>query len=598
MAATASNPTISIDVTSDLDSSSALKTMLSGPESAIFTVFGELEKYAQQAVKQAAAAKATAKLTLSRSASWTTTNGIGFSLTPAANCSISIDVASETLPVAMSIESTQTTNVAAGPTPGKAYVNIELDFSIQGSASGSGTFGGLGIAGQASGSKAARLAFCQPVDESIPTLTAIKTALSQLIFPLDPNCAGKMRPGTIAKVSFDGTFDCEVDVTYGLGDYMVSAPSLAKVQQSLQGVVQITAAPLETNAGATGSVTYSHSDHFALIVNKTDAATAMLYLVRSPENDWGASVGVTVGVTTTDASVSIDPNALQTVVEHVTGNSTLAGQVASAASQPLNNLQTSLNAKLTSLVSDLSGQAGLSVSLSRQKGHTALFAFKVNLAVADLVAKSWSALVGGSVVEALALKGFTLQAGSGVSDNLQRAATIQFQFFDLFSFKSVTDYFSNAYTEFGPDGTIRVFRDLGQKQQNGTERAVAKFRIHFVATATENALRNISQAEVDMYVELSANGSSKVGATLAHAVGLIPANVSVHAAQKAMATYLANKPTGTLNLINIVKRSAYQRLSCTAYNGKKPLPLPHEQDQNNWAAFQHATEALNSPWSK
>ncbi len=405
MAATASNPTISIDVTSDLDSSSVLKTMLSGPESAIFTVFGELEKYAQQAVKQAAAAKATAKLTLSRSASWTTTNGIGFSLTPAANCSISIDVASETLPVAMSIESTQTTNVAAGPTPGKAYVNIELDFSIQGSASGSGTFGGLGIAGQASGSKAARLVFCQPVDESIPTLTAIKTALSQLIFPLDPNCAGKMRPGTIAKVSFDGTFDCEVDVTYGLGDYMVSAPSLAKVQQSLQGVVQITAASLETNAGATGSVTYSHSDHFALIVNKTDAATAMLYLVRSPENDWGASVGVTVGVTTADASVSIDPNALQTVVEHVTGNSTLAGQVASAASQPLNNLQTSLNAKLTSLVSDLSGQAGLTVSLSRQKGHTALFAFKVNLAVADLVAKSWSALVGGSVVEALALKG-------------------------------------------------------------------------------------------------------------------------------------------------------------------------------------------------
>jgi len=84
---------------------SALKTMLSGQQGPIFTVLGELEKYALQPVKQAAAAKATGKLSLRSSASWKTTNGIGFSLTPTANCSISIGTTSEIFPVAMSIES-------------------------------------------------------------------------------------------------------------------------------------------------------------------------------------------------------------------------------------------------------------------------------------------------------------------------------------------------------------------------------------------------------------------------------------------------------------------------------------------------------------
>src|SRR5206468_1064768 len=106
----------------------------------------------------------------------------------------------------------------------------------------------------------------------------------------------------------------------------------------------------------------------------------------------------------------------------------------------------------------------------RQHGHTSLFNFSVNLATADLAKQSWSALVGGSVVEALGFKGFTLEPGCGVADHLKRASTIQFQFFNLFSFQSVTDYFSDAYIEFGPDGTIRVCRDLGQEQEVETKR--------------------------------------------------------------------------------------------------------------------------------
>lgn len=585
---------MSIDVTKDLESLSALKTMLSSREGAIFTLFGELTKYEHSPIQEAAAAGASAKVNLSGTAkaSWKTGNGIAFSLTPQASCSISLANTSTVFAVAMSIESPQTTNIVEGPAANTVYVNIDLDFDIQGSVSGSGTFSGVGVAGKASGSKSATLSFCQPVDATLPTLDALKLAFSGLVFPLDPACARAMQPGSLAKVSFDGAIDCKLEVTYGLGNHKVSAPSVANVQQSLHNVMQITPPTLNINAGAKGSVTYRHADHFSLIVDKTNAASSMLYLVRSSENDVGESVGVTVGVTSTDASVSLDQTALQTTVQHVTGSGSIASAVVSAASQPLNSLQTSLNAKLKSWISDATGQAGLTVSLGQQSGHTALFTFQVNLATADLAEKSWAGLVGGSVVEALQLQGFTLEAGSGVSDSLKRSSTIQFQFFNLFNFSSTSDYFSNAYTEFGADGAIRVFRDLGQEQQNKTKHALTKYRIHFVATATEDALSNVTHANIDLYVELSQSAGAKYAAVLANAIGMLPRAAAVQAAQGAMVSYVAKHPQGTLNLINIIHSSAYRKLTCTPYDGSKPGPLPQEQDQNNWNVFQAATGAL------
>jgi hypothetical protein len=588
-------PTISIDVTKDLESLSALKTMLSSQEDAIFHILGELNKYALQPVSVAAQAQASAKISLSGVAKWSTSNGIGFSLTPTASCAISISTGSTSFDVAMSVDSPQTQKIAASAPPGAVYVNIDLDFDIQGSVSGSGNIGSLGIAGKASGGVTATLSFCQPVDAGTKTLAAIQKALSGLVFPLDPECAEAMVPGSLAKVSFDATFKCEVSATYGLAEHKISAPSLSQMPaslQNLQKVVQVTVPTLDITAGIKGSVNYAHADHFGLIVTKTDSATAFLYLVRSASNDVGASLGVTVGITATDPSVTIDTAALETMVGQVTGSSTVASAVASAAGQPSNQLETSLNAKLKSWVTDATGQTGLTVSLDRQSSHTALFTFKVNLAAADLAAQSWAALVGGSVPQALAIQGFTLQPGSGVADSLKRSSTIQFHFFNLYSFSSTTDYFSNAYTELGPDGTIRVFRDVGQEQHTQTKTALAKFRIHFVATATEDTLHNVNQANVDLYVELSEKGSSKYAGVLSQTVGLIPANPAVHLAQTKMAGYVAANPRGTLTLINIIKSSAYRKLTCSAYQGGKPSALPHEQDQHNWDAFQAATESL------
>jgi hypothetical protein len=595
MSSSASSPSISIDVSKDLTSASALRSMLSSQQGAIFQILGELAKYFAVPIKAAATAKASANVSLTNTASWKTSNGIGFSLTPTAKCSITVDTVSETFAVAMNIESTDsknTRNISAGPTAGIAYVNIDLDFSIQGSVSGSGSFSGVGIAGKASGSAAATLSFCQPVADSLTTLDAIKTAFQQLVFPLDPACTNNMQTGTLAKVAFDGTINCELDVTYGLGDYKVAAPDLTSVQQSLGNLVQLKSPSVEVNVGVKGSITYSHTDHFALIVNKTSDTVAMLYLVRSSEDDAGVSIGITAGVTTTAASVTVDSSKLQSVAQDVTGSTAIGSQVASATSQPINSLQTSLNGKLKNWASDVTGNVGLTVGLSRQKGHTALFVFQVDLTKADLVKQSWGALVGGDVAQALSIQGFTLKPGSGVADSLKRASNIQFQFFNFFSFQKVTDYFSNGYTELGKDGSIRIFRDLGEEQQATTKQALQQFRIYFEATASQSTTGSISQAAVNLRIELSEKGNSKFGTALANVVGFLPGSAAVNAAQEGMTKFVSTAPSGTLDLILVLKSSSYQKLSCSPYNGNKPAPLPQQQDQDNWAAFQSTTEAL------
>lgn len=586
--------TISIDVKKDLESVSALQSMLRSQEGAIFNILGEVAKYGDQPVSEAAKGRASSQVTLSVNASWKTPDGIGFTLTPQASCKIAISDVSTAFPVAMSVDSTQTTNVSAtapANVVNPVYVNIDLDFGIQGSISGSGNINGFGVAGKLSGGETATLSFCQPVDGSTLTLAAIQKAFSRLVFPLDPNCANAMAVGSLVKVSFDGKFNCELDVTYGWGDHKYSAPSLNKIQQSTQIAVQISQASVDLKASAKGSITYAHADHFGLIVRKTDAATATLYLVRSASNDVGASVGVNVGITTTAAEVTVDQSALQSAVGQVTGNNNLATLIAAAATQPVNNLSTSLNAKLKSWASDVTGQVGLTASLDRQTSHTTLFNFKVNLATADLAVHSWSALVSGDVAKALQNQGFTLLPGSGVADSLKRSSTLQFQFFNLYSYKNITDFFNNAHTELGTDGLIHIFGDIGEEQTTTINKVSASFRIHFVATATEDVGNNISQPSVDLYLELSEKNSSKYAKPLIGTIGMLGRPPAVKAAQTAMSNYVAAHPSGTLTLINIIKSSAYQNLTCSLYQGGKP-PVDQIADGNNWAAFQAATRAL------
>jgi hypothetical protein len=573
---------MSIDLMKDLQAASALRAALDDKKSTVFLVIGDLLKYSS--IQEAAKAGASARIGLDTAPSWTV-GPVTFCLTSGATCTIAASPASNTFKVAMSIEDTTKTTLLSATAPaGSVYVNIGLDFDIKGSVSGTGTAGPIGITGKTSGSTELTLTFCQPVSADLTPAEAVKLALSQFVFPVDPKCAESMQPGTIANVNFDGKFNCELDVTYGLASYKVSAPSVAKVQTSLSKVATLLQPSVELQTGVTGCVAYSHDDHFCIVVNKTDDPTAMLYLLRSAEDCWNGSIAVTAKVTAMVGTVTVDPGQLQKAIQLVTAN-----HAVSSGTQPVSDRQTGLSAKLKSWVSDATNQAGLTASLSKQKDHTALFTFKVDVSAPalNLAEASWTALVSGDVFQALQRGGFALQPGSGVCDSLKRAAELQFQFFNLYSIANTTDYFSNAYTEFASDGTIRVFNDQGDEQSLKINSKSDTIRIHFVATANEDTLKNISKAEVDLQIDLAEKASPGAAAVMPKVIGLLPGSSAIDAATSAMIGYVMGHPAGALTLTGIIKPSAYRNLRSSTQSGDQTF------DQSNWNAFRSATKVLN-----
>lgn len=598
MAATVSPTNITIDVNKDLESLSDLKNLFTGQGTAIFAIGSELAQYAGQPI-QAAIKSKPVKLTLQGDPKWKTKTGISFSLTPSASCTIAVSDTSTKFSVVKSVDTTDCVDICAGPTAGVVYINIDLDCDIKGDISGSGKVGGLGISGKASGSASATLSYCHPAKGSTETVAAVKEAFGALFFPFQPDCALNMPVGSIGKVNFDGTINCELDVTYGLGNYKLSAQSFGLTKQGVKvSWDKLTPPSIDIDAGAKASVGYTHSDNFSILVQKIDAATAHLYLLRSAKNETTESVGITVGISATSCSATVDAANLTDTIKHATGSKspTLASDVASYSQ----DIQKDLVTKANKWLSGKKGDAGLTLSLSQQDGRTILFAFNVSLSAASqtLVKDSWEQLVDGDLRQALQIGGFTLLPGSGVADTLKHTCALQLHFFN-FHLASEADYFRNSTTKLGPNGDMQFYFDVGQESQFSINNSTATASIHFVATATEDTkgAGNYQKAEVDLYIELSEKNNSDEATRIASAIGALGVNATVQAAQQRMLAFVAANKSKTLSLVNIFKRAAYQKLSCSPYttdaNHKvHPPALPQQQDQNNWDAFRAMTESL------
>ena len=587
---------ISIDFTQDLESVSDLKSLLSANGSAILQLGKTLDQYAGKAVSEAVGASLGPLTFTATLPSWTA-GPVTFSLTPTATCTITIAAKAEDFEVATKIDDTSTT-IAVQPAPaGMTFVNIDLDFTLTGSASGSGAAYGVTIAGSASGSAATTLSFCQPVPSATLTLDALKLAFSQIVFPTGTGSLGRMQPGSSSRMNFDGSLNLSVSASYGLGPYMLSAASPSSVVSGIQAIqkavpVTITAPTAQISVGATASVTYAHTDHFGLVIEKPDANTALLYLIRSGENDFSESAGITVSVETSAASVALNPAQIQQTVQTVTGSATLASEVGTLVSAPVNNVATAALAKLNTWIADANGTTGLSLTLAQQKGRTALFNYSVTL-TQPAVAQSWDSLLSHNLTDPNNIPGFTLLPGSGVAEQLTRSTTLQFNFFNLYMYTSVTDFFDKTTSELAPDGTIRISYDIGVEELISSNSAGDTMRFHFTGTATEDVLANVSKAEIDLNVEISEHGDPKGAAVLANLLGMLN-QASLQSTITAMGTYAKSNPGGTLGLVAVLKQSAYGKLLFSPFTGGlggKPQ-ASQPQDRSNWDMIYDATLTL------
>jgi hypothetical protein len=399
-----------------------------------------------------------------------------------------------------------------------------------------------------------------------------------------------MATGSSAKMNFDGTLNWELDASYGLGDYKLSASNAAQVQKSIDNVAarNVTLPSAEAKGSITASAKYSHTDHFGIVITKNADNAANLYLVRSAADEFDESLGASFGITVTSPTASVDSAKLQAAVNKLTGVPALSQQIANQVANEGNKLATAGAAKLKSWISDVNGTVGLSVALSQQKSRTALFNFTVVLTQADL-ATTWNNLLSSNVDDVRNIPGFTPMAGSGVSEQADRTSTFQFNFFNFYKFTDKVEYFNNCTAEIGTDGDIHLLCDIGASDTITTNAAVDKFRIHFTGTAVQGDGGGVNNAGMDLNIELSEKGDKGGALIIAQVLSMMNETVklpSIQSAIDAMNLYAHTNP-GTLGLIATLKPSAYARLGYSAYVNNKPS-LNQSQDAWNWDAIHEA----------
>jgi hypothetical protein len=596
MASQASVPVgLTIDVLKDLESTSDFKNLIAQNSNILFQFGSDLAKFAGQPVFTAVGSFSVS-LSLSATLPTWTAGPVTFSLTPTAKCVITVAAQGEDFEAALDIgDTTKTTNVQLPPAAATTYINIDLDFSLAGNASGSGTLEGITISGKAAGSTATTLSFCQPVPSATETMQALKIAFSDIVFPTSPSGAlNRMVVGSSSRMTFDGSLSWELDLSYGLADYNLSAASFGLLQKSFTAAGQsLTPPSAEIKAGVTASVKYSHTDHFGLILTKPDANSARVYLVRAAANESDVSVGISVGIMTTPVSVTADPAQIQSTVQSVTGSSALALTVSNVVTPQLNNFESNLLSGLNSGIKASNGDAGLSVALSNKQNRVVLFNYQVDLTRSVVATQSWNDLLTSNVAEANNISGFTPLPGSGVSQQLSKSTTFQFHFFNLFSFTGSSTFFDNCTAALSPDGSIQITADVGIENLVIQNSSKVDLKVHFSATATEGAAGTFASDSVDLNIEFSEKGSAQAAVLIGSVLSLMN-QPSLNSTIMAMKSYSSAHPTGMLALVATLKSTAYGRLKFSQFiNGIGGIPRKDQSaDELNWNAIHSAAVTL------
>ncbi len=572
----------------DLAETSHLKSLLQGEEKPIFNFGTPLAPLWDKPIKQAPDGTSV-HFSIDKDASWKTGSGVSFGLSGGLDCKLDIVAKGSLVSYQAAIESSDQANLPTGDYAGFVYIRLALKFTISGSVGGAGNVGAIGISGNAKGSSSTSFLFCHRVAESVKFSDALHETLNHLVFPSHPSCAIDLSPYDIAQVTFNGSFDLSVKLSYGFPSIAFSAPGVSSTVASVTNGKALLSLPSgKVDIGAYFSVDYTHADDFTVIVEKVDGTTAFFYLLRAHRDDVGVGVGVKAAVTINkNAQVQIDTGILHTAVSSVAGN-TAAGMVAAQAS----TLEANLNGKLQDWITNQAkGGVALGAAWDRQTQTTMLYKYKVAATAPVVLEAAWFALCAGDVVSAVRRGVLVPQAGSGVQQELDRSFTISFNLFNFFSASEKEMYFNKSAVYITDDGGIRFMSDIGHESDVKVNKILEVWKLHFLATADSKTADAVSSGSVDLYLELSETKNAKEAGYIADSVGLIPPNAEVNQAQQAMAKFLADKPTGTLNMVCVLKPAAYSRLSCSEFVGDTP-PTNQQQDMENWDVFQEATTQL------
>ena len=187
--------------------------------------------------------------------------------------------------------------------------------------------------------------------------------------------------------------------------------------------------------------------------------------------------------------------------------------------------------------------------------------------------------------QAIGVPGVTLEPGTLLERDFEKATALSFHFFDLFRFSDTTQYFEKTKLLYLGDQTLRfqLEDDIGIAQDDGVAGHTGHVELYFSAVMLKANLQDVSNTEVRLHCKLvdSANRDKalQTAAVLEHAgPATSPAGVELQQLAK-------SNPALKVQIEAIVYPAAFARLSVSEYEGSRPSAVPHAADNRNWDVF-------------
>ena len=139
---------------------------------------------------------------------------------------------------------------------------------------------------------------------------------------------------------------------------------------------------------------------------------------------------------------------------------------------------------------------------------------------------------------------------------------------------------------------FHLLANIGRTLETKSVGSMHSLNFYFTADADVRGQSLVSHAEVDLHIDLTAQGDPKAAGTIATMLSAIEGGPVADALAHGMHTFAMNAKKGTAQLKITIPATAYAKINCDAYSNGKPATASSYNDMQNWNAFAQAADDL------
>ena len=129
--------------------------------------------------------------------------------------------------------------------------------------------------------------------------------------------------------------------------------------------------------------------------------------------------------------------------------------------------------------------------------------------------RAWESAYNGDLLAALQTGAVTLDPGSGLEQEFQRKTSCTCNIFGLFKYTGWDQFSSSTSLVYAGHNTFHLVETVGHAAQSASVGPLRSLNLYFTANADVSATRTLSNADIDLHLDLTAKDDRKAIAAMA-----------------------------------------------------------------------------------